>query len=85
MKKNTYRKLWKQSFFQVSDYGRSPFRLLLTGLIFILIWGVSVATEVPFSLFRAIRAFGILGIIFVSLAVTGPSLEVMIKAISDKK
>ena len=85
MKITIYGKQWKQSFFNVSDYGHSSFRLLLAGLGFILIWWVSTAAEMPFSAFRAIRAFGVLGIIFVVLAVTGPSLEVVIKAIGDKK
>lgn len=85
MKETTYGKQWKQSFFHVSDYGRSSFRLLLTGLGSILIWCVSAAAEVPFSAFRAIRAFGVLGIIFVILAVTGPSLEVVIRVMGDKK
>ena len=85
MKKTTYGKQWKQSFFHVSDYGRSSFRLLLVGLGFILTWWVSAAAEVPFSAYRAIRAFGVLGIIFVVLAVTGPSLEVVIKVMGGKK
>jgi hypothetical protein len=84
MKNTTYGKQWKQSFYHVSDWGRSSFRLLLIGLSFALIWWVSALAEVPFSAFRAIRAFGVLGIIFVVLAVVGPSLEV-IRAMGDRK
>jgi hypothetical protein len=84
MKETTYGKQWKQSFFHVSDYGRSSFRLLLIGLGFILIWWGAAAAKVPFSAFRTIRAFGVLGIIFVVLSVTGPSLEVVIRVMGDK-
>jgi hypothetical protein len=85
MKLRTWRQRWKESFFRVDQWGRSSFRLLLIGLCFLAAWRVSALVEMPIGLFKAIHAFGVLGIIFVVLAGFGPTLELVICAISERK
>jgi hypothetical protein len=89
-KKITYKKQWKKSFFSVDEWGRSSFRALLIGLCLILVcWGVLALTEPSSELKVSIRKyiceFGGLGIIFVFWAILGPSLEVLISAIKNKR
>ncbi len=85
MKEKTYRQRWKECFFRVDQWGRSSCRLLLIGLCLLVVRRVAAVVEMPSGLFRAIVAFGVLGVIFVVLAVVGPTLELMICAISKMK
>ena len=85
MKSDTYRKQFKKSFFRVDEWGRSSFRLLLVGLCFLLVWWVSATLGMPVGAFRAIRSFGVLGVIFVIYAVIGPGLELVIRKIAEKR
>jgi len=85
MNNETVGKGWRESFFHVDQWGRSSFRLLLIGSSFLAVWWVSALVGVPFGVFRAIRAFGVLGIIFVIVAGVGPSLEIVIRKMTCRK
>lgn len=87
MEKKNYIKQWKQSFYEVSDdgLGRSPFRCFAIGICLVLIWLLSALLEVHSFAYRVIRASGVGGVLFVIWALVGPSLEVLIEFVADKK
>lgn len=85
MKKSTIKDRWKDSFFHVDGWGRSPCRLLIIGLCLVACWGLSSVLTAPISLYRYIYPFGVLGSIFVGLSIIGPTLEVMINLAINKR
>ena len=85
MKKQTIKDRWKDSFFHVDGWGRSPCRLLIIGLCLVTCWGLVIVVKTPLSLYRFVYPFGLLGVIFIVLSVVGPTFEIMINLAINKR
>lgn len=85
MKKEKITDQWKDSFLRVDGWGRSSYRLLIIGLCLEVCWGLASILKTPFSLYRYICPFGVLGAIFVVLSVIGPTFEIIITLAINKQ